>query len=216
VVIGILIALQVNNWNENRKLVQREIRILNDIKSDIEKNITNLNAGIERIGESKSNNLKIIYWYEQQTPYSDGMLQAFSSFLDLWDPDFTYAGFENLRNQGVNLVSNEAMRNDIISLFEVEMDILDLSEVSRLNMLNSTMAFPILKKYFNRDRFSALEYWPFVPHSYYKMMHDQEFYAVCVEYAYRQTRSIRRFKAFNQQAEEVISAINSEILKKNR
>ena len=35
VVIGILIALQINNWNENRKLQQREVQILNEIKSDL-------------------------------------------------------------------------------------------------------------------------------------------------------------------------------------
>jgi len=34
VVIGILIALQINNWNENRKAANEEIRILNALYSD--------------------------------------------------------------------------------------------------------------------------------------------------------------------------------------
>ena len=34
VVIGILIALQINNWNENRKAANEEIKILNALYSD--------------------------------------------------------------------------------------------------------------------------------------------------------------------------------------
>ena len=32
VVVGILIALSINNWNEGRKDVQREIKILKDLR----------------------------------------------------------------------------------------------------------------------------------------------------------------------------------------
>ena len=35
VVIGILIALQINNWNENRKQTALEIKHLKELKSDI-------------------------------------------------------------------------------------------------------------------------------------------------------------------------------------
>ncbi|MGB5479757.1 MAG: DUF6090 family protein, partial [Eudoraea sp.] len=34
VVIGILIALQINNWNENRKATNEEVKILNALHSD--------------------------------------------------------------------------------------------------------------------------------------------------------------------------------------
>ena len=37
VVIGILIALQVNNWNEQRKIQKQEIIFFNEILSDLEK-----------------------------------------------------------------------------------------------------------------------------------------------------------------------------------
>ncbi|NNC35807.1 MAG: hypothetical protein HKO09_13100, partial [Croceitalea sp.] len=39
VVIGILIALQINNWNEQRKDRIREQIILNNLKSDFTTNI---------------------------------------------------------------------------------------------------------------------------------------------------------------------------------
>ena len=36
VVIGILIALQINNWNEARKATTQEITLLKNIQQDIE------------------------------------------------------------------------------------------------------------------------------------------------------------------------------------
>ena len=35
VVIGILIAIQVNNWNENRKANNNEIRLLENVLLDV-------------------------------------------------------------------------------------------------------------------------------------------------------------------------------------
>ena len=35
VVIGILIALQINNWNENRKVQEQETRVYLELKSDL-------------------------------------------------------------------------------------------------------------------------------------------------------------------------------------
>ncbi|WP_449421301.1 DUF6090 family protein [Psychroserpens luteus] len=46
VVIGILLALQINNWNENRKINNQETIYLQDIKNDITFDIETLNARV--------------------------------------------------------------------------------------------------------------------------------------------------------------------------
>jgi predicted XRE-type DNA-binding protein len=43
VVIGILIALQINNWNENRKTHQKQIIFLNNVKQDLTNDLIQLN-----------------------------------------------------------------------------------------------------------------------------------------------------------------------------
>lgn len=47
VVIGILIALQVNNWNENRKTYIKEQALLTDLKQELTANLQELNRTIE-------------------------------------------------------------------------------------------------------------------------------------------------------------------------
>ena len=55
VVIGILIALSINNWNEENKRTSLKSSYINSLKNDLETDIIFLNSGIE----SAQNDLKI-------------------------------------------------------------------------------------------------------------------------------------------------------------
>lgn len=211
VVAGILIALQIDDWNEDRKKVLRETRILIDIKADIQANIENLEEGIRLLEKLRANTLNVIRHYEQRIGFNASVASSLEYFLGWWDPDFRQASFENLKSEGVNIISNHSLRKEIINLFDVEMDILDVSEVNRLNGLFENMLIPIQRRHFYRDHTSREETWPFRPTDYERMMRDPEFYSVCTEYAYRQTRSIERFKAFNEASRQLIARIDAEL-----
>ena len=57
VVIGILIALSINNWNQEIKTKKQEIKILAELKNDLK---TNLNEIIETYNTSKSRQLSTV------------------------------------------------------------------------------------------------------------------------------------------------------------
>lgn len=211
VVIGILIALQINNWNEDRKYKAQEIKILDDLRNDILENVANLKEGIIELKISNERVSQVLEMYEQKIPYNDSLLPAFSKFLGQWDPDFTYAGFENLKSIGVNIISNTTLRKELIKLIEVEMDILDNSDMERVNQVNTTMVLPMTKKYFYRDFNNEKEQYQLIPSNYIAMINDPEFYNICTEVAYRQKRSIIRFTKFNTSAKVLISEIDAEI-----
>ena len=46
VIIGILIALSINNWNANRKLKSEEQNLLKDLRIEIKNNIDELSIAI--------------------------------------------------------------------------------------------------------------------------------------------------------------------------
>lgn len=83
VVIGILIALQINNWNENRKHKKAEMEFLSGIKNDLQEDqkyiqlIVNLaNEKLdayqqleEKIPEKKQDSLFKIYLFEGQRTF---------------------------------------------------------------------------------------------------------------------------------------------------
>ena len=60
VMVGILLALQVNNWNEWKKERVKEIKVLGDIAIDLERNSENLAELLEfNLKADKSANLII-------------------------------------------------------------------------------------------------------------------------------------------------------------
>ena len=62
VVIGILIALQINNWNEERKQANKEQIVLNQLLSDFEANLNQLDQKI-RVREDMMMSAKFILTY---------------------------------------------------------------------------------------------------------------------------------------------------------
>lgn len=54
VVIGILIALQVNNWNEERRIYSEEQAILSNLNKEFKENKMDLNVSIEEVAQTAS------------------------------------------------------------------------------------------------------------------------------------------------------------------
>ena len=74
VVIGILIALQVNNWNESRKDREKEKQILQSLLDDFKVNIVNLDRSLERIPALiESQRGKLTYTGEKESNFSPQM-----------------------------------------------------------------------------------------------------------------------------------------------
>ena len=48
VMVGILLALQVNNWNERRKAKQVEFTLLTELKKSVEEDIESIKVVIDR------------------------------------------------------------------------------------------------------------------------------------------------------------------------
>lgn len=63
VVVGILIALQINNWNENRKTLLQEITILNNIKEDILLDTLGISFNIDKHHEFIDAEKKLLNFY---------------------------------------------------------------------------------------------------------------------------------------------------------
>lgn len=73
VVIGILTAWQINNWNEDRKLVTKEIQILTDIRCNLEATLANLNLNLESNQDSLEHYRSFEYNLANDIPYDKKM-----------------------------------------------------------------------------------------------------------------------------------------------
>lgn len=99
VVIGILIALQINNWNEGRKDYLKLTTILNIILEDIKEDTVNLKTAIDDLKETNKKTKSFLY----QQDYIGFTRDSLENRLETFNVNIDYQtnGFVNLRNSGI-------------------------------------------------------------------------------------------------------------------
>jgi hypothetical protein len=125
VVIGILIALQINNWNDERKNRQKEASILNQIHKDFLSNKVQLDS-------IKANNLAVLKGCDallSQMPFkkdsiqTDSIRKSFSIIFSVKTFNPSNGAVEALINSSsFDLIQNDTLRNLLVSWKDVYQD----------------------------------------------------------------------------------------------
>jgi len=127
VVIGILIALQINNWNQNRKENNIENKILVEILNGLNEDLIDIRANMRshRVG------LKACRYYHDMftnKQVQTDSIQYYYKYLTMGYISIqNKSGYESLKSRGLELIKDDSLRNDIIKLYEQ-----DYSFISKL------------------------------------------------------------------------------------
>jgi len=118
VVIGILIALQVNNFNENRKIKTYEIEILKDLIMGIKDDSTSIKYNIDRHSEAINSCKILLNIHNKNIGYNDSLAYHFAAihYITLFEENI--GAYESLKSKGVETISNKELRFKIINLYE--------------------------------------------------------------------------------------------------
>lgn len=123
VVIGILIALQINNWNENRKLKSKADVYVNKIVNDLKVDTLNIGKLITRAGKYKKNITNYFKYFDSAEALSiDQLIDSLNSFevyyLKYFPVNKTFKDMESSGNSNlllntqrdflINLASNQS------------------------------------------------------------------------------------------------------------
>lgn len=120
VMIGILLALQVNNWNEERKANRREIESLKGLESNLDKNIESLQRSINFENFSINGIEHIISHLQESTTNPNDSLLIYYKYSTWYEQTtISTATYESLKNIGFEIIRNKDIKNKIIELFEV-------------------------------------------------------------------------------------------------
>ena len=169
VVIGILIALQINNWNENRKQNIREYAVLEELKQGLEANKNILEKRKLRFKQLQYRSKKLITHLEAKRTYHDSLDTYFAAPVNNLSFGISYASFENLKSQGLDIISNKDLRLDLVKLYEEDFWILKDQETKMANAFtNATLPF-------TRRHFRPIEGAGYKPNDYDKILNNKEF-----------------------------------------
>jgi hypothetical protein len=120
VVIGILIALQINNWNEERKSKKLEkvflTQILKSLKSDLGRT-----RGIYKFRALEKNNAisQLINELNQENlPHDSILYPLFNKIGITLSFNYDKGAYESLKSQGLNIIQNDSLRQKIVRIYE--------------------------------------------------------------------------------------------------
>lgn len=118
VVIGILIALQINNWNEKQKNTQQELIILENIMQDLKNDNVGLHNIIERrISKAASAEIMASYYNGVQINKLSDYYFHWTNVLYWEEHSPRNIAFKELVNSGnVSIIKNAGIRNSLLDI----------------------------------------------------------------------------------------------------
>ncbi|MEQ8241200.1 MAG: DUF6090 family protein [Cyclobacteriaceae bacterium] len=132
VVIGILIAVSIDDWNENRKQTQLDIEFLQRLESELEKDLADLSVMESNLFKAVKYKRVFERFYSGKPVDQDSLASIFAAQYSI-SPGFVAntATIEELKTSSLRLASSQRLRRQIIDL---NMRYLELQNVIRISL----------------------------------------------------------------------------------
>ena len=146
VVIGILIALQINNWNEANKERQQEFKLLKQLKEDLTENEIEIKDLIRRIEVNKFSMDSVFKRLKKPTKG-----KSISAYIALIHRKSFFnnsnSGYKLLGNGMAKLISNDSLMNSILELYEKDFPNIKIREDLMNNKIDNQI-YPLTNQLF--------------------------------------------------------------------
>ncbi len=174
VVIGILIALQINNWNETQKQIDKEIILLTEVKANLQEDLIDFEFNIEHNNKRIKYNEVIRRVIEERLPYNDTLKTYFGNIFGNFQLSENTSAWENLKSIGLDLISSDSLRNNLSHLYSNKYNYLENLEKGFDDKYLWDYMYPQILEHISLD-----ELWVSgQPRNYNQWLNDDEFYEV--------------------------------------
>jgi len=209
VVIGILIALQINNWNEHRKLRNEETNLLIEVRS-------NLDLTLDKFRNDSLNNLNYIHQYEkikyfigEDLPYNTELDTAFGGLKSWSSPYPIYTAYTTLKTKGLDIISNTSLRNKIIEMYEYEFTRLSTDYDKAEWILYESVVLPFISKHiriYRQDSFPLAR-----PNDFETLKRNEEFSNLLELIINEREAGLKMYKAIMMSIADLMISIDQEL-----
>jgi hypothetical protein len=117
VVIGILIALQINNWNENRKNRKYEQEILTLINKNLQNDSSALSIQLSYSKEATKLTSRLLEQVANGV-YSDSINHWMGKIISFEIFKSQSSAFEILKSKGIDVISDKELQLELISYYD--------------------------------------------------------------------------------------------------
>jgi hypothetical protein len=216
VVIGILIALSINNWNEKQQAQNKMIGNFQNLIEDLESNKLQLSNLIERRLEISDGAGFLIDNYENQIQVKE------NDFITLLYPILSERNFEINRNgidkviasSAYELEQMENIRDLIKSYLQISknlnaFEIKENAAVENMEMITAGNGyFRTVWKTFRHNRFTTTSEYNNPDFDFLKIMENDELLYIIFRYEFVTQTGRRHYNNLTKKGDEIIKAID--------
>lgn len=204
VVIGILIALQINTWRENQKIKKLEIDTLTELKEALVQDTLVLSLNIEDLKLKSEASDELIEHIKNRKPYVQKLdtLMMLVYFHKGYNT-FNTAAFELLKERGFGIIQNKELRKRITNHYTTEIDNIR-SILSRLNQINMIQGERMYQNY-------AIINNVVKPFNYEEVLNDEKVFSPFYHFQTMNGGYLRRLDDFKQRTKTILMAIITEL-----
>ena len=143
IVVGVLVALWVNNWNTDRGRVRTAKVFLGSIRTALSTDLVLLQQADTGYRERERLMIALIGHIDRGDRYSDSLRPLFGAVYGLWTVPLNRAPYEALKATDLSLVTRDSLRMDLAELYERTYADLADAEATDRNAI-----FEVLRPYF--------------------------------------------------------------------
>ena len=227
VVIGILIALQINNWNENQKRKTLEIKHLKELKSDIIETLKDVKTDVRLHNKDIQSNLYVQDFFFKNIDYHDSLAYHFYRCLEDYQLYPKTSALESIKSTGLDIISNDSLRLGLTDFFQIQIkDVSDHGRVSQGSNNFRNKLLPYVENHFklidkpikkNGDWYNLIKYppkqWEVIDIN--ALQNDYKLHLVLNKTLMRRQGVATRLMVVNENGLKLLELIDSEILKLN-
>ncbi|RMB56325.1 hypothetical protein EAX61_14665 [Dokdonia sinensis] len=213
VVIGIFIALQLNNWNTDKQTKKVQIKYLkeiaNNLKTDLEDVRFNIGFNETRLNASRI----VINSLDKQATYSDSLDVYYGSLLYTTRSVVNYSAYETLKAKGLEIITNDNLRKSITKLYSFYyQNVIDF-EIQDDHALQYQIVIPtVLSRVEVRKKEGAIAGDQLAkPINFEELKNDVEFKNAIVMNEDLRVYMINNYKGLEKEILECVKLINDEL-----
>jgi len=170
VVIGIMIALSIKNWNEEQNLKTQEIKILKELLVNLEADSADHAANAVWYINSSSAARIIVNTLEARSAWNDSMAVHYGWLYLKGQANLNTSAYDNLKAIGFSIISNDSIRIGLTHLHSSYYDRLLKFEKEIAQDHGTYIVMPVLVKRLRMDKWFHA-----TPLDYETLLDDLEF-----------------------------------------
>ncbi len=217
IVVGIMLALYLDQLNNKSKIKSDEIEILKEIKSNLMSSKITFQRTIDAENMFLDSNLKILDYLDNRKPYEQSLDRSFGIYYWTISTNVISGGYNYLKSTGIDIISNNKLRQKISYIFENKFAALRFENEVWSNNLQQIVSYPYHVAHFRsyyakvEDGKGDKEIEHARPFNYSALLDDDQFKSINAEIIVNRRWNIFNVQELIDESDKLIIEIAKEI-----